>query len=214
MSDLPILSATPNVISSPVLGDGAVLSDLPDGLPANQFGPLLYPVNPFRSPMSLTGEERESTIPDTYCPPLSVSFESLALTSSLANKLQKRLIGDGSTNSSVALSFKSTPLGQSYCQLDCSGPIISGKDYFGWPTPAARDGRDISRSNAFLSQRKRHSPSLATVFLERGGLWTMITNLYCLAMGYPLSWNELRLKASVTLSSRKSQRVLSKRVRS
>jgi hypothetical protein len=45
------------------------------------------------------------------------------------------------------------------------------------PTPAARDFRDLSAGKAFLSQRKRHSPSLATKLLERGVHWTMLDGL-------------------------------------
>lgn len=206
-----ISSVTPNAISSPVSGDGAALSDLPDGLTVNAFGRHLSLVNPSQSPTSLMVEEKGSTIPAICCQSSSISFESLNLTLSLASKLQKRLQKDGSIYSSPLLKFKSTPLDRLYCQLDCSEQTTNESGYFGWPTPAARDGRDISRSNAFVSQRRRHSPSLATVFLERGGLWTMITNLYCLAMGYPLSWNEARLKGMEMQSSRKLQRNSSRR---
>ncbi len=57
------------------------------------------------------------------------------------------------------------------------------------PTPAARDFRDLSAGKAFLSQRKRHSPSLATKLLERGVHWTMLSTAYEVAMGFPSQWS-------------------------
>lgn len=57
------------------------------------------------------------------------------------------------------------------------------------PTPAARDYRDVSKGKAFLSQRKRHSPSLATVLLESGIHWSRLSEAYENAMGFPLQWS-------------------------
>jgi hypothetical protein len=57
------------------------------------------------------------------------------------------------------------------------------------PTPAARDYRDLSAGKAFLSQRKRHSPSMATRLLERGVSWTAISTAYEVAMGLPSQWS-------------------------
>ena len=74
------------------------------------------------------------------------------------------------------------------------------------PTPAARDFRDISKGQAFLSQRKRHSPSLATKLLERGVHWTMISTAYEVSMGFPSKYTEIELKPLETRSSRKSRK--------
>jgi hypothetical protein len=74
------------------------------------------------------------------------------------------------------------------------------------PTPAARDFRDISKGQAFLSQRSWHSPSLATRLLERGVHWTMLSEAYEAAMGYPSKHTEIELKPSETRSSRKSRK--------
>lgn len=59
------------------------------------------------------------------------------------------------------------------------------------PTPNARDFRDVSRSRAFLSQRRRHSPSLATTLLEAGADWKQLLHGYEAAMGYPPEWSVL-----------------------
>jgi hypothetical protein len=64
------------------------------------------------------------------------------------------------------------------------------------PTPAARDFRDLSAGKAFLSQRKRHSPSLATKLLERGVHWTMLSTAYEVAMGFPSQWSAVELSPS------------------
>lgn len=58
------------------------------------------------------------------------------------------------------------------------------------PTPCARDSKDVSRGSVFLSQRKRHSPSIATQVLSAGRPWTTLLPAYLISMGYPLDWFE------------------------
>ncbi len=79
------------------------------------------------------------------------------------------------------------------------------------PTPAARDFRDLSAGKAFLSQRKRHSPSLATKLLERGIHWTMLSTAYEVAMGFPSQWSDVELNPSEMRSSRKKSKPLGPR---
>ena len=71
------------------------------------------------------------------------------------------------------------------------------------PTPAARDFRDLSAGKAFLSQRRRHSPSLATKLLERGVHWTMLSTAYEVAMGFPSQWSAGESSPSEMRLSRK-----------
>ena len=66
---------------------------------------------------------------------------------------------------------------------------INVNGYLSLPTPNARDFRDVSRSRAFLSQRRHHSPSLATTLLEAGADWTQLLHGYEAAMGYPPEWS-------------------------
>jgi hypothetical protein len=72
------------------------------------------------------------------------------------------------------------------------------------PTPAARDFRDLSAGEAFLSQRRRHSPSLATKLLERGVHWSMISQAYEVAMGFPSCHTAVELDRSEIRLSRLS----------
>jgi hypothetical protein len=74
------------------------------------------------------------------------------------------------------------------------------------PTPAARDYRDLSKGEAYLSARRRHSPSLATKLLELGVHWTAIGTAYELAMGYPSQWSVAELSHAATPSSRKCRK--------
>jgi DNA (cytosine-5)-methyltransferase 1 len=69
-------------------------------------------------------------------------------------QVETQLNGDGSTKHSGRWKILATPAGRPLCQLSLSARDMSESGFRGWPTPAARDGRDISRSNAFLSQRK------------------------------------------------------------
>jgi hypothetical protein len=144
-------------------------------------------------------------------PPASRQFsfpssESAALQRSLESRLEARLSGDGGTNSPWRLKGKATPARRRFCELTPSVPRTKGSGSIGWPTPAARDGKDISRSNAFLSQRLRHSPSMATRLLTQGAPWTVITAIYCLAMGFQSSWNVTPSTATAMRSSRKSRK--------
>jgi len=141
------------------------------------------------------------------------SSASAALQKSMESKFLVLSGKDGSTKCSVDLKQKTTPAGRLYSELRISVPTTSEGDSTLWPTPAARDGKDISRSNAFLSQRLRHSPSMATRWLTLGRPWQVISAVYCLAMGYPSSWNEVRLRSTAMQSVRKRPRPSSKRIR-
>jgi hypothetical protein len=58
------------------------------------------------------------------------------------------------------------------------------------PTPNARDGKDLSRTTAFLAARSRHSPSLSTEALMAGVAWQNVAHLYEMAMGFPAQWTD------------------------
>lgn len=73
-----------------------------------------------------------------------------------------------------------------------------------WPTPAARDGKDLSRSSAFLSAKLRHQPSMATRLLTLGAHWTVVSQVYDLAMGFPLFWSAASSERLATRLSLKS----------
>ena len=64
-------------------------------------------------------------------------------------------------------------------------------DFFSLPTPAARDGKDLSRTVAYLSQRKRHTPSIVTELLTHGVPWFEVVEHVEAAMGFPLQWTDV-----------------------
>jgi hypothetical protein len=59
--------------------------------------------------------------------------------------------------------------GQPICALRASARPTSDSGCTGWVTPCHRDYRDLSRGRGFLAQRRRHSPSAITRWLENGG---------------------------------------------
>jgi hypothetical protein len=95
-------------------------------------------------------------------------------------------------------------LGEFLATWPNSGSMRSGKIYqhqslalrtvenvFGLlPTPNARDGKDLSRTSAFLAARERHSPSLSTEALAAGVAWQSVAPLYEAAMGFPWQWTD------------------------
>jgi hypothetical protein len=210
MFELPSWPDTTSVISSLESVVGPSLSGSQDGQIIVPSGQPACPVSPSRLRRSTRKPLQKGKQTNGICCQTSCgSPRSAALQLSLANRLATQLSGAGSTKHSGAWKHLVTPAGRSLHQLLLSARDMSGSGFTGWPTPAARDGRDISRSNAFLSQRRRHSPSMATRLLERGAPWTVITAIYCLAMGFPSSWNVTRPKATATRLSRNSLRASS-----
>ena len=89
-------------------------------------------------------------------------------------------------------------------QLDPPARTTNGSVYGSWPTPNARDGKDLSRTSAYLAQRKRHSPSMATRLLMNGVPWWAVSAHYETSMGFPLHWSAVAFDPRETPSSRKS----------
>lgn len=67
-----------------------------------------------------------------------------------------------------------------------------------WPTPAARDYRDLSRKQAFSSQLARKSPSLASRLLTLGRRWQEIPEIYAAVMAFPSGWHAKHLDSTET----------------
>ena len=201
----PTWTDSSSAISSQELAGGALPPALLDGQTTENYGPAprLASLTVLRA---LLTEAQSAKQTNATCRlNLSDSSGQSGLASSMASRLRARLHGAGSTIFSPIWKTKATPRRRSYCQLLLSARTMKEKGFTGWPTPAARDGRDISRSNAFLSQRERHSPSMATCLLTQGAHWTVITAIYCLAMGYPSQWNDARPRVTETQLSRNSR---------
>jgi hypothetical protein len=205
------LEDSSNAISSQALADGPTPCASQDGRNHDLFGQALAPVSRSQSVALDMAARKVKAMKGISGRISSGSSASESLQQSLANRFRTRLIGDGGTEQPWTLKAMRTPARRRFFALTPSAPSTKGKGSIGWPTPAARDGKDISRSNAFLSQHQRHSPSMATRLLERGAPWRVITAVYCLAMGYPSSWNEVRLKGTETQSYRPAPPSSSKR---
>ncbi|PXW28218.1 hypothetical protein SAMN05445871_4069 [Paraburkholderia caballeronis] len=201
MSDPTTCEAIPSAISSPALESGHSPCAWLAGTTLDLFGPGLAPVSRSALQPSLTSE-LVSTTNDICSLPGLISSASADLSFALASRLEAAMASLGSTVFSISWSRRATPaLRQLPVQL-VRARTTSEIGFTSLPTPCARDGKDITRSNAFLSQRKRHSPSLATRLLDSGHSWKVITAAYCLAMNLPLQWNAVAPAATVTRSTR------------
>lgn len=178
MSPQMISPDSSNVTSSPALVVGRTLLDSQAIQKINQCGLEVVPASRTQSGV-LMAERRAKAIAAISGRNSQASSKTEILQSSLESRLRARFPGVGGIGPRANLKAMITPLGRSYSALIPLAPITKEKGSTGWPTPAARDGRDISRSNAFLSQRQRHSPSMATRLLERGAPWTVISAVYC-----------------------------------
>ncbi len=103
------------------------------------FGPGPVPASPTAPPVV----RKATATKETYGPHGSVTSESAALNSFLANRLQTRLASVGLTEYRQTWKRKATPLGRLYWAHTASGRPISGSDciteHGGWPTPKAED---------------------------------------------------------------------------
>lgn len=205
MSDQTTCEVTRSAISSPGSASGRTHFGSPDGLTTDLFGPV--PVRASRSPLQPSHTSGNgSKIIDIYPRHGCGLSASADLTRALANRLEVATARRGSMTFSITWKHTTTPAGRLLPAQLVRALTISEGGFTSLPTPCARDGRDISRSNAFLSQRKRHSPSLATRLLDSGHSWRVITAAYCLAMNLPLLWNAAAPADTATQSTRKRQK--------
>ena len=200
---------TSSATSSPASEDGATPSTWPDGRKSDQSGQPASHASPTPSLASLLAARKAKEMTAIFGRASSASSESLALMTSMASRLQAALSGAGGTVQRWILSLADTPLRRPYCELTPSGRTTREKGSSGVPTPAARDGKDLSSGTAYLAARKRHSPSLATLLLERGVPWQAIPAAYGSAMGYPSVWEEAASTATATQLSRRSPQLSS-----
>ncbi|PQV51849.1 hypothetical protein B0G83_10458 [Paraburkholderia sp. BL21I4N1] len=188
MYDPTTSSSTHSATSSPESVSGPTLCGLPDGPTTAPSGLALAPVNP-SALLRSHGSEKASMTTGTCGPSGSILSASACLSECLGNRLEAKMESLGSTLYSITWKAKTTPARRGLSVQLVRALTTSGNAFTSLPTPCARDGRDIGRSNAFLSQRKRHSPSLATRLLDLGLPWQVITPIYCLAMNLSLQWN-------------------------
>ncbi len=205
MSDPMTCEATRSAISSLESVPGRSLSAWQVGLTPDLFGLDHVPASRSAS-LPLPTSEKDSTTNDTCLRHGSGSSASADLTRALASRLEVATARRGSMTFSITWKLTTTPAQRLLPAQLVRALTTSEGAFTSLPTPCARDGRDISRSNAFLSQRKRHSPSLATRLLDSGHSWRVITAAYCLAMNLPLLWNAVAPKDTATQLMRKRQK--------
>ena len=131
----------PSVISSPESGFGAMPCAVPDGpIPA-----LSGREAALASLSARQAKERGLLTSGTCGPHSTISSASVALSRSLASRLQAVTALHGSTLYKLTWKRRATPAGRWIPALRASARRISGKDCTGWPTPkAAEAGPDFA----------------------------------------------------------------------
>ena len=128
-------AGTTSTTFSPESADGLSHCASRDGRTTSPSGP-----GPARANLSARqANELGLLTTGTYGPPGTGSSSSAALQSSLESRLQARLVNHGSILYRMTWKPRATPAGRLLSRLVASARHISGKDYIGWPTPAARD---------------------------------------------------------------------------
>ena len=197
MSHLEISMVTSSATSSPASPAGVSPSNAQAYLQTDLFGQEAVPVRPFPAPESRKASRTSETCGQSF----SGSSASAALNGCLASRLRELCDTVGSTVYSQTWREKATPSGLRYWAHTARAPTTSDKDCTGWPTPNARDGKDLSKSNAHLAARLRHTPSTVTMLLTRGRPWWAISQIYGRMMGFDYRWHEAKLKATATPSA-------------
>lgn len=134
---------TSSITSSQALEDGPSPSEWRDGATIEKSGREAVPASPLVSPMP---QESESKTSATYYQNLPTSSASISLQSSLESKFLELSAKDGLMKPLGVWKRMITPARRQYFQLSLSAQDMKESGFIGWPTPAARDGQDISRS--------------------------------------------------------------------
>ncbi len=146
---------TPSAIFSQDLVAGPTPCDSLDGPMTDLFGQAVAPASLSPAP----AKDYANRMSATFGRIGQGSSESNALQRSLASRLMRRLPLDGLTTYSMIWKRKRTPALRTYYQLAVSGRTTSEGDSIGWPTPSARDYRDLSNSGkGYAASRARHQP--------------------------------------------------------
>lgn len=133
MSEVTILKATGNAISSPGSAAGLSPCGSPESKTMSRSGPDHVHVSRFRS------RDSDKAMPtnDTSGPLFTASSPSAALQSSLENRLRQRMDVNGSPLFVLMWKTWDMPAGPPICRLAPSKLPISGRAFGGWPTPMA-----------------------------------------------------------------------------
>jgi len=126
---------TRSATSSPGLESGARPSDSQDGPMTDLFGQPLVPAKT----SALPAKDKAQWAREIYGPIATGSSASVALSSSLANRLKTLSASVGSTVYAQTWKRKRTPLGRVYWAHIARARTTSGSDCSGWASPNQRD---------------------------------------------------------------------------
>lgn len=193
--------ATPRLISSLALADGGALSGLQDGRTIDLFGQEVVLASP--SPSLAAKRARMTRVTSGRFG--LISSTSVALQSSLENRLQALLPKAGLTKLPLTWKGRATPLRRRYCQLVPSAPSTEGTASGLLPTPSAVDHKGSGRP------RKNRGPgnNLRDYFRQKHGWLYPPVRIVRWLMGYPGEWDSCA--PMETRSSRKSRQNSSER---
>jgi hypothetical protein len=136
MSEQTTLPGMTSAISSPVSADGPTPYALPDG-------PTTDPCGQDRARVSRSARQESARVRPmiaTSGPFGGISSASATLQASLANRLELRLEGVGSTLFALTWKARATPAGRRYCQLVASAHRTSDNGCGSWLTPKMPSG--------------------------------------------------------------------------
>ncbi len=153
---------TPNATSSPASESGPTPFATLDGQTILPFGQGVARVN--RSVRA--GSSEALTIRGISGPHGFGSSASVALASSLGNRLRSKLDGRGSTLFRLTWKDSTTPSGRSICQLRASVRRTSDSDSTSWPTPMATELSNTVESYVAMKANMKSGPQSAITHLE------------------------------------------------
>lgn len=192
------LPVTPKRTSLRGSRSGRSHSDKPAGTTHGLFGPGRAPANLSPRQAAEEGLLTSGTSGRTG----TTSLRSAALQSSLESRLRAKMASHGSTLFKLTWKDRATPSGRLICALRASGRCTSDSDSGSWPTPNARDGRDLSLTGTVCpAWFKRKSYSTVVLAYLRGYTPDQIVPLYGRLMGLPDAWTQCAPTA--TRSTRK-----------
>lgn len=209
MNSLTTLSTT----FLPGLEDGVKPSSSPAGPLVSESSLAPAPASPSAKAVKV----REKRIRGTSGPTSATSSPTSKLQRSLGSKLRALLVANGSPE--YVLTWKTWAMlsGPPICALRASVPRILVKDFSGWPTPTATDGRrgkDVNRSKRTKSgENLSHTAHIMSgaAFPERAptddpGALNPALSLWL--MGFPDEWllSGVRAMQSVRRSRRSSSK--------
>jgi hypothetical protein len=157
MSNPATLTASHNAISSRASVGGAMRFALQDG-------PMIAMFGPDRAHANLSARQAKVAgllMSGIYGPRGSISLSSVALQSSLANRLRVRLASLGSTLFRLTWKTRTTPSGRPICALRASAHRTSDSDSTSWPSPVLND----SKGSDYTYNQGRHD----SISLKLGG---------------------------------------------